>query len=308
VARSIPGSRPDEPHPDGLPRRGDLVGPFRIFCEIGRGSLGVVYRAMDTGRRRWVAVKLARPDAYQSEEELRAEAVLTSSLHHRNVIRAFASGEDHGRPFLALELLDGEDLACRIDRRGKLDISETLGIARDIARGLAALHRRGIVHRDLKPTNIRIMASGRAKIIDLGTPAAARRRLPSGGFEYFGTPEYSAPEQCLCQEDRIGPATDLYALGVLIYEMLAGRPPFDDPSTTRVLRCQVKSRVVPLETVHSELPWRLGVLVARMLEKDVERRPQRASQVAVDLDRIRAGTSVSPLDALLATTDGQPFS
>jgi serine/threonine-protein kinase len=276
------------------------VGPFRIFCEIGRGSLGVVYRAMDTSRRRWVAVKLARPGAYQSEDELRAEAALTTSMHHRNVIRAFASGEDHGRPFLALELLDGEDLACRIDRRGRLGLSETLGIARDVARGLAALHRRGIVHRDLKPTNIRIMASGRAKIIDLGTPAAARRRLPTGGFEYFGTPEYSAPEQCLCQEELIGPATDLYALGVLIYEMLSGRPPFDDPSTTRVLANQVRGRVIPLDSLSAELPMSLGVLVTRLLEKDVRRRPQRAGPVAVELDRIETGSRVSPLEALLA--------
>jgi serine/threonine protein kinase len=277
------------PSPAGdLPRRGEYVGPYRVHGEIGRGSLGVVYRAVDPQTRRWVALKLARPGARESEEELRAEARRTSRFRHRNVIRAYASGEYEGRPFLALELLDGEDLASRIDRIGRLPMAEVLAIAHDVARGLAALHRQGVVQRDLKPTNVRVTAAGRAKILDLGTPAAQRRRIPGGGFEYFGTPEYSAPEQCMCQERRIGPATDLYALGVMIYEMVAGRPPFDHARTTRVLREQVSGRAIPLADIRPTIPERLATLVEHLLEKEPAKRPRRAGGVALELSRIAA--------------------
>lgn len=276
------------PHPDGLPRRGDRLGPFRIHSEIGRGSLGVVFRARDERHDRWVAVKVARPDAAYGEEELRAEARLATAFHHRNIVHAYETGECEGRLYLALELLDGEDLASLIDREGALPLPRTLELARDIACGLVVLHRRGIVHRDLKASNIRVTAEGRAKILDLGTPSAANRRLPGGRYEYFGTPEYSAPEQCACDERRIGPATDLYAFGILLYEMLAGRPPFCDRRTTRVLRMQVHDRPPPIATFCPAVPDRLVDLLARLLEKDPTARPQRAALAVVEIDRLRA--------------------
>lgn len=287
MAGNLLRPRRGDEHPDGLPNRGDLVGPYRIVDEIGRGSLGVVYRAMDTKAARMVAVKVPRPGAHEAEEELRSEARLTARFRHRNIVRTLGSGQHEGIPFLALELLDGEDLATRIDEGGALAIEEALRIGADVARGLSALHRIGVVHRDLKPTNVRLCDDGRAKILDLGTPGALRRRLPRGGFEYFGTPEYSAPEQCTCEEAKIGPATDLYALGILLYEMISGRPPFNDRRTTKVLRDQVNARVVPLEDLRADIPGGLADLLQRLLRKDPMLRPQRAGAVALELEKLK---------------------
>jgi serine/threonine-protein kinase len=225
-----------------------------------------------------------------AREELQEEARTTSRFHHRNICRCLGSGEVDGIVFMTLELLEGEDLGTHLDRVGSLEVDAALTVGADVARGLAALHRRGVIHRDLKPANIQVTPDGRAKILDLGTPAARRRRLRSGGFEYFGTPEYSAPEQCRCQEALVGPQTDLYALGILLYEMLSGRPPFSFPSTTRTLREQVRGRPVDLERLRDGLPYPLLRLIRRLLVKEIESRPRSARHVATQLERVRQDT------------------
>jgi serine/threonine-protein kinase len=273
LARS-PAEDPGPAWDAGL-RPGAVIGRFELVREIGRGGFGVVWEARDRELRRSVAFKLVRPGRPEiGEEQLRREADVIAQLSHPNLVTLFDLGRCEHGPYLILELLRGETLEARL-ARGTLPAGEAVRLAAEVAGGLACAHAQGVVHRDLKPSNVFLCQGGQAKLLDFGMAHAFGRRRVEGG-----TPAYMAPEQW-----RGGPEderTDVYALGVMLFRMLAGQLPF--PADDRG-KAVLSDRKAPALEVPAEPA--LASLVARMLEKDPTRRPRDGAEVLAGLEPLR---------------------
>jgi serine/threonine protein kinase len=270
------GALPDAP--ELLP--GAELGRFRIVRFIGRGGFGVVYEAHDDVLHRSVALKTLRKrgSATVPQERLLLEAEAAARLSHPNIVTLHDVGTSEGGPYLVMELLRGESLAARLSR-GPLPPAEAVRVAWEVARGLAHAHGHGVVHRDLKPANVFLCAEGTVKVLDFGLAQAFGKPLPDGG-----TPAYMAPEQrTRAPEDE---RTDVFALGVVLYQMLTGERPFGLEGNQPLWR-----RARPLEIVQSPA---LANLVERMLAHDPVRRPRNGGAVADELAAIQRELDTSP--------------
>jgi eukaryotic-like serine/threonine-protein kinase len=271
------------------PDAGDAVGPFRIVRRLGHGGMGVVYLAEDPRLDRKVALKLLPPWLAADDlarGRLTTEAKAASALDHANIATIYEIDESaDGRLYLAMAYYPGESLADRI-ARGPLGADEAVAIARQIAGGLAAAHGKGIVHRDVKPANVMVTPEGRVKILDFGIAKVAGSGLTRSGTT-LGTMAYMSPEQA--RADAVDGRSDIWALGVLLYEMLTGKRPFR-AEASEVLIHQIRhDDPEPLEAVCPAVPVRLARLVARCLEKDPDLRPASAREVLDALDGWMAG-------------------
>ena len=212
------------------------IGKYRIVELVGEGAMGVVYKATDSLLNRTVAIKVMN-DAIARQDELRArflrEAQAAASLQHPNVVSIYDLGEVDGHLYIAMEYVPGADLETIVrDKDAPLTLQQKLDVVIDVLTGLSFAHKRGIVHRDIKPANIRISEDGRAKIMDFGVAHLASSKLTSTGAS-LGTPSYMAPEQIT--GGKTTPATDIFAVGAVLYELLTGELPFDAP------RCRISS-------------------------------------------------------------------
>jgi serine/threonine protein kinase len=252
---------------------------YRLDAEIGRGGMGVVYRAHDTLLERHVAIKVMSAAALGTEGRARLlhEARAVAQLNHPNIISVHDAGESEGSSFIIMELLEGESLFER--RPDSLD--EILSIARQICRALEHAHTNGIVHRDLKPENVLLTPDGTAKLTDFGLARSVASRLTSEGT-IVGTVFYLAPELALGQ-DFDGRA-DLYALGVMLYELTTGRLPFAADDPVAVISQHLHAPVVPPRAKNDQIPPALDALVVRLLSKDPAHRPASAAEVLHILD------------------------
>ncbi len=266
--------------PEQLPRR---LGDYDLLEVIGRGGMGVVYRSYDRNLRREVAIKVLAPSLLanpEAAERFQREARAAAALQHENVlpVHAFGGLDDGGdMPYLAMPLVRGESLETRLARSGRLSVTETVDLARQIAAGLAAAHEAGIVHRDIKPANVLVEKDGKALIADFGLARMgddASLTLPDARA---GTPHFMAPEQA--NGGSIGPATDLFCLGALLYRMLAGRLPFAGDSTSGVLHSLATTTPPPIRKTHPEVPAWLSHLIEALLEKSPRDRPASARRV-----------------------------
>ncbi len=252
---------------------GATVGRFELVQELGRGGFGVVWEARDRELGRRVALKAVRVGGREAlrEERLLHEAEAAARLAHPNIVTLFDVGHAELGPYLVMELLQGETLAKRLDR-GPLAVPDAMRIAVEVAKGLAHAHGQGVVHRDLKPGNVFLCEDGQVKVLDLGMAHAFGRRRQDGG-----TPGYMAPEQSAgAPEDE---RADVFAMGVMLFEMLTGRLPFPDP------KALASSSPAPLLEV-SEAPA-LGELVGRMLAKEPLGRPRDGGSFQKELSAIR---------------------
>jgi tetratricopeptide (TPR) repeat protein len=281
---------------------------FAVEELAGTGGMGEVYRASDrvTGQR--VALKLLHLDADVVEADWFArEARMLSELRHPHIVAYVSSGlSEEGRPFLAMEWLEGEDLAKRLSR-GPLPIQEALLVIRRMAEALEVMHRQGIVHRDLKPSNVflRDGDTSRATILDFGIACRAGARTLTRTYTPIGTPEYMSPEQARCDDDA-APSSDVFSLGCILFECLTGRPPFTAEHLTAVLAKILFEAPPPLRDLCPSAPSALEALVLRMLEKEPAPRIQDASALLDALDELdasagspsarsaRAGASIPP--------------
>jgi serine/threonine protein kinase len=278
----------------------DSVGPYRILRKLGEGGMGAVFVAHDPRLDREVALKVIRADTAQAGagERLLREARAAARVNHPNVCQIFDTGEEDGEPYLVMELLEGESLARRLDR-GALPPAEALGVAAQVLSGLAALHARGVVHRDLKPGNI-FLASHGVKVLDFGLAKPATQgdrteiELTRSGV-VLGSPRYIAPEQW--EGQAASPASDLFALGAVLFEMLAGRPAFGG-STIAEVCCAVLTGRPPALTGGPQVAAADRV-VARALERRPEDRFPSALAMAEALREVRA---VSEGGTALVTT------
>src|SRR3954469_931283 len=278
---------------------------YELDCEIGRGGMGVVYRAKDRRLKRVVAIKVLPPElAFRSEIKTRflREAETAAQLNHPNIVDIYAVGEAEGLVFFVMAYITGDNLAKRLHDHGALSVDETRRTMRDVADALAYAHERGVVHRDIKPDNILIdQGSGRPMVTDFGIARAvsdADSRLTATGIA-IGTPTYMSPEQA-AGERTIDGRSDLYSLGILGYQMLTGEPPFIANSTPAILVKHISERPTPIEQRRSDVPSDLASVIMTLLEKDPAHRFPNAASVVVSLDtgRVpqmdRPATSFSP--------------
>lgn len=279
-----------------------IVGRFTILGRLGRGSMGAVYRARQEAVGRDVALKIVRPDrAYDSETKARfeREARAISLLTSPNTVTAFDFGEaEDGSWFLAMEMLEGESVGDRLRREGRIDWVDAVRFANDALRSLSEAHSKGIVHRDLKPDNLflaRLPEAGSSrreicKVLDFGIAKWQRTddekidQLETQAGTVFGTPRYMSPEQA--QGVVLDARSDLYSLGVLLYQMLTGRAPFIDDDAVVVMARHIKDDPLPFADVaaHAKIPPSVEAVVRRALAKLPEGRPQTAEQMSLELE------------------------
>ena len=270
---------------------GRVLGHFRIIKPLGRGGMGEVYLAQDVKLGRQVALKLL-PPAFQGDSErarrFEREARAAAALNHPNIVTVHEVGEWQGQPFIATEFVEGETLAERLSR-SPLSVAETSRLSEQIAEALAAAHSAGIVHRDLKPANVMVRPDGTVKVLDFGL---ARFSRPAAGLSVdeavtgtqtnpgtiMGTPHYMSPEQA--RGEVADARSDLWSLGVVLYESLAGERPFEAPSQMEVLAAILSREPNPLRSLNRSVPSGLADLVDRLLVKGREQRLGSAAEVA----------------------------
>ncbi|HEY0137870.1 MAG TPA: protein kinase, partial [Nannocystis sp.] len=270
---------------------GTLLGNrFELLAPMGRGGMGTVFRAIDRQTAREVAVKVISGEtaSFHESERFSREARILAELRHPGIVEYIAHGRTlAGRPFLAMEWLEGEDLGQRLVR-GPLDLHDALGLVRTVAQALAVLHRCGVVHRDLKPSNI-FLREGRlerATLLDFGIARtiAGTARLTVTGV-VIGTPDYMAPEQASGQHD-VGPAADIFSLGCVLHECLAGEPPFSGRHVAAVLAKILFQEAPSLRARRPDVPEAVEAALRSMLAKDPERRPADATALLGALARV----------------------
>jgi serine/threonine-protein kinase len=255
--------------------------------------MGTVYRAHDEQLNRDIALKVVTvPASSRGEASHRflREARSIAQLTHPNIVQIYDIGEQDGFLFLAMELVEGGNLSQKIQREDAMSPADAVRIVLQIARAVHRAHRVGIIHRDLKPGNILLSASGEPRITDFGLAkwqgelADDEARLTRVGVP-MGTPGYMAPEQVRGDPDAIGPATDVYALGTILYECLTGRRPFQDAKAWSALYQIVEKPANPPSAIRPEIPALLDQICLKCLEKDPRRRYSDADQLAEALER-----------------------
>ncbi|HEY6958195.1 MAG TPA: protein kinase [Candidatus Limnocylindria bacterium] len=272
----------------------DVARRYALRERVGGGATADVYRAHDGVLGREVALKVMRPAMAEDRELLgrfQREATTLASLSHENVVRVTDHGMSDGAPYLAMELVRGATLQQLLREHGPLAEHAVRRIGEQIASALEAAHERGIVHRDLKPANILVTSDGTAKVTDFGVAhLEAMTQLTRTG-EVLGTPRYIAPEQLT---GRVDARTDVYALGVVLYELATGRPPFDGETTAAIVRKHLRERPTAPRVLRPDLSPSLEAVILRALEKD----PAKRFASAADMRRALGATSAAPVVAI----------
>jgi len=263
-----------------------FAGRYKVVEELGRGGMGRVYRAYDNQLREEVALKIIKPEVASEKKALERfsnELKLARKIIHRNVCRLYELMEYQGVRFISMEYVHGEDLKSFIKRARRLDIGAAVAIAIQLCEGLAEAHRLGVVHRDLKPSNIMIDNEGSAKIMDFGIARSLLEKGITGEGRVVGTPEYISPEQI--EGKAADPQSDLYALGVILFEMVCGTYPFEG-DTSRIIAQKIQGKKPPNpKTINPHIPDDLVKVILKCLEKK-ERRYQSATDILADLQKI----------------------
>lgn len=299
---------------------GETISHYRILGQLGQGGMGAVYLAEDLNLGRKVALKVMLPEIAAHEHRLKRflrEAKLSSSINHPNVVSFYEIGEDRGTYFLAIEYIDGVTLRTRL-QEGPLSVEESIRIARQVAEALIAAHKAGVIHRDIKPENVMIARDGHVKVLDFGL---ARRDLETGDAEVsaeeaatrtqlsmvgqpIGTVSYMSPEQLRGQ--AVDGRSDIFALGVLLYEMLAGRRPFEAKSSVGTIQRILTTPPDAIARFNYDVPGDVERVIRKCLEKDPAWRYQSARELAIDLASIERGSQAGTLSAPAAGSGVSP--
>jgi serine/threonine protein kinase len=274
--------------PAGVSDSGRRIGRYRVTGRIGRGGMGMVYRGYDAALDREVAVKTLSLEATLEQEHRKRfeiEARAAAKLQHPNIVTVYELGDDRGVPFIAMELLAGADLETLLRSGEPLLLQEQLDIMIQVCRGLHYAHERQVVHRDIKPSNIRVLEDGTAKIMDFGIAKLAGSGVTKSGM-LVGTVHCMSPEQVMGRP--LDGRSDIFSVGVILYELLSGKRPFTGESATEVLYKIVHAEMPALPEAVGPQRQALQALVARTLAKDPEERPPSAGRLADELTQILA--------------------
>jgi serine/threonine-protein kinase len=279
------------------------IGKYEIIGVVGEGAMGTVYRAKDSVIGRTVAIKvmnaeIARDKAHR--QRFLREAQAAGSLQHPNVVTIYDLGELDGHLFIAMEFLHGADLEKLMANPEPMKLQSKLDIIVDVLMGLSYAHKNGIVHRDIKPANIRVSEEGKAKIMDFGVAHLASSDMTKTGVA-VGTPSYMAPEQIT--SGKMLPQTDIFAVGAVMYHLLAGSKPFEAPTLQSLFYRIVTDMPRPLEEVRPGLPHRLDTIVRKAMAKEPADRYGSALDMANEIISVRAELSGNPYSATASLTN-----
>lgn len=298
----LPGTAPARPPTARGPAAAPRVPGYEILRELGRGGMGVVYQARQVKLNRVVALKMVLAGAHAGADQLarfHTEAEAVAHLQHPHIVQIYEVGEHDALPFFSLEFVDGPSLAELIGGQPQ-PVALASRMCQRLARAMAYAHQHGIIHRDLKPANVLLTAEGEPKITDFGLA----KRLESDASQtrsgtLMGTPNYMAPEQARGEVREVGPLADVYALGVILYEMLTGRTPFLGASILDTLHLVRTQEPVPPSRLQPKVPRDLETICLKCLEKEPAKRYASAAALADDLDRFLAGEPIKarPLSA-----------
>jgi serine/threonine protein kinase len=264
-----------------------FAGRYQIIEELGRGGMGILYKVIDKKIEEKVALKLLRPEIASDKktiERFQNELKFARKISHRNVCRMYDVSEEEGTQYITMEYISGEDLKSSIRRMEQLTIGKAISIAKQICEGLAEAHRLGVVHRDLKPRNIMIDRDGNARIMDFGIARSMGTKGITEAGVMIGTPEYMSPEQV--EGKDIDRRTDIYSLGVILYEMLTGAVPFEGDTPLNIAM-KLKTEI-PQEPrkLNAQIPEELNSVILKCMEKDREKRYQSVEDLFAELRRI----------------------
>jgi tRNA A-37 threonylcarbamoyl transferase component Bud32 len=283
-----------------------LSGRYRLEAKLGSGGMSTVYLARDETLDRAVAVKVMHREMSEQADQLerfRQEARAVAKLSHPNVVSVIDAGEDGGHPYIVFEYVEGETLKQRINREGALAPQEAIAYAIEIARGLTVAHGRNMVHRDIKPQNVLIDAEGRAKLTDFGISRQLEQDGMTATGRVLGTTDYVAPEQAMGH--KVDPRTDIYSLGVVLYEMLVGQVPFQADSQVGVAMKHVNEELPDVQRRRPEVSAAVALVVERATAKDPGERYQEVGEMiddlstALEVEAARAGSTTGEATSIL---------
>src|SRR5947209_502357 len=289
-----------------------LSGRYRLEARIGAGGMSTVYRALDATLERQVAIKLMNREVASDSDQLerfRREARAVAQLSHPHVVGVIDAGEDEGRPYIVFEYVEGETLKERIRRQGRLPVAEAVAYAIEIARALGAAHARHIVHRDVKPQNVLIDEEGSAKVTDFGIARTLDEEGLTADGRVLGTTDYVSPEQALGQP--VTGQSDLYSLGIVLYEMLAGEVPFKGESQVAVAMKHVREPLPDVQRSRPEVSAALAAVIDRATAKHPGDRYANDTELIADLEDVlaietaRSGSATGEVTSVLRTLPSQ---
>jgi serine/threonine protein kinase/tetratricopeptide (TPR) repeat protein len=285
-----------------------FAGRYQVIEELGQGGMGKVYKVHDTKIGEKIALKLIRPEAgldKSSLERFSNELKLARKIRHKNVCQMFDLGEDQGVRYITMEYVHGEDLKQLIRKVGRLSPGQAIAIARQVCDGLEEAHKLSVVHRDLKPQNIMLDDDGNARIMDFGIARSLTGKSITGAGVLIGTPEYMSPEQV--EGKDVDQRSDIYSLGVILYEMVAGRRPFDGETALSIAHKQKYEAPEDPRKINPQIPEDLSRIILKCLEKDKAARYESARALDADLAGIEEGLptteKIIPKRKGLATRD-----
>ena len=285
-----------------------LSGRYRLDAQVGTGGMSTVYRAFDATLERRVAIKLMHRDIAADSDQLerfRREARAVAQLSHPHIVGVIDAGEEDNRPYIVFEYVEGETLKDRIRRLGRLPVDEAIAYAIEIARALGAAHGRGIVHRDVKPQNVLVDEEGSAKVTDFGIARSMDDSGLTAEGRVLGTTDYVSPEQALGHD--VNGQSDIYSLGVVLYEMLTGDVPFHGENQVSVAMKHVREDLPDVSKRRPEVSAGLAAILDRMTSKDLRKRYPDALSLQADLEEAlarelsRTGRSTGEATAILRT-------
>ena len=271
-----------------------LLGRYEIIEKIGEGGMSVVYKAKDRLLNRYVAIKILRPEFIKDEnfvENFRKESQAAAGLSHPNIVNVYDVGREGNIHFIVMELIDGKSLSQIIEEQGRLDYKDAINIAQQVASALSLAHKNQIIHRDVKPHNILITSSGIAKLADFGIArAVSKESIEEGNEKIMGSVHYFSPEQA--RGAYVDERSDIYSLGIVLFEMLTGKVPFDGDNPISIALMHVNDPIPSVTSIVKGIPPQLEKVIEKATNKYQSNRYKSADEMITDLDNIDFITKV----------------